>query len=655
MMAPETKMNTLKSIRPLLLLFFVITCGFILEGDEYRYPLDGYYTLSGTFGELRSNHFHSGIDIKTGGKSGLSLFASREGYVYRIKVSPFGFGKALYLRHADGRFTVYAHMSEFSTTIEDYVYREQYASKQYAQELYLSPDEIKVNRGEFIGYSGNSGSSSGPHLHFEIRDPDERIINPLAWYKNLVTDDIPPILQEVAFEPIDADSRVDGEFRKQVLTPTGSNGRYHIDQTVEIAGRVGLEYRGYDLLNGAGNHCGINRAQLFLDGKPIYEFDLERFAFDDTRNLNVHMDYKYYKDTRKRLEKAYVDHGNRLPAYKNLENWGMIELFDTRTHSFELVLSDVHGNRTTLSGNIRRKDFEPFPAGIRYSGSPSVSWEIRRNVLVVTSLNPAQDHRNGLSWLNHHDRFQLLPPTYASGNKMVFLMPLDPFNYPRMIKDEVGRFRIDLDLTDEVLPNRNNIVESGELKLFFPIGSVFHDYALPVERNSGNSRTYSDVYTVGDTDVPLFKSFLVNFQPKAGAKQTHMVVAQKNGGDWSFLGNDRAEDGSIYGAAREFGSFCLMADSIPPSISPVNFQNGGTVSAGQETLRLKLKDNFSEINSERIYCTLDDEWILFEFDAKTDQIIHHIKSRPSAGKHALSVTVFDGAGNVAKTDYSLRF
>ncbi|MEL6844317.1 MAG: M23 family metallopeptidase, partial [Bacteroidota bacterium] len=306
--------NSVKSLLAfgILGLCLCLLLGFRHQQNLYQFPLKGYRALSGTFGELRTNHFHSGIDVKVGGKSGAPLLAIQDGYVYRIKVSPYGFGSAVYLRHQDGRFSVYAHLSGFSDKIEDYTYLRQYASKKFSQELYLAQDEIPVRKGEIIGFAGNSGSSFGPHLHFEIRDPDERIINPLPYYKHLIADNKKPLVKEIAFEPIDLNSRVRGEFKKYTLTPSGSNGNYRVDPVIKIKGRVGLEYRAYDILDAAGNHCGINYARLYLDDQLVYAFSLDRFAFDEKRYINLHIDYAHYRNKRSRLQRAYVERGNNF-------------------------------------------------------------------------------------------------------------------------------------------------------------------------------------------------------------------------------------------------------------------------------------------------------------------------------------------------------
>ncbi|MEL7339955.1 MAG: M23 family metallopeptidase, partial [Bacteroidota bacterium] len=549
--------------------------GFRHQQNLYQFPLKGYRALSGTFGELRTNHFHSGIDVKVGGRDGAPLLAIQDGYVYRIKVSPYGFGSAVYLRHQDGRFSVYAHLSGFNDKIEDYTYLRQYASKKFAQELYLAQDEIPIRKGEVIGYAGNSGSSFGPHLHFEIRDPDERIINPLPYYKHLIADHKKPLVQEIAFEPIDLNSRVRGEFRKYTLTPSGSNGNYRVDPVIKIKGRVGLEYRGYDLLDAAGNHCGINYARLYLDDQLIYAFSLDQFAFDEKRYINLHIDYSHYRKKRSRLQRAYIERGNAFNAYKHEVNQGLIELTDNEVHRFKLVLTDLHNNQSFVTGRIQLDQSQAaIPASFASGGKSTYSYEIHRDILRIQVLNPRNEFLDGLRYENISGEVKTIPAAYAKGKALIFLLPLTRYDYPQRILDRNGKSLLYLNLREEILSTQNNLFEMDELQLFFPYQSVFDRVHLEMTKDMGDRRMLSDVFTIGDPDIPLFKSFLVSFKQPEGSKLKNLVVAQRSSNKWEFAGNTIGEANNVYASVNRFGQYCLMADSTAPTIEPVNFKNG---------------------------------------------------------------------------------
>lgn len=636
-----------------LLAFFLWAFG--PQEDDYAFPIKSHRALSGTFGELRPDHFHSGIDIKTGGRSGAPLYAIDDAYVYRIKVHPYGFGKAIYLRHEDGRFSVYGHMSRFIDKFEDYAYERQMTSKEYTQEIYLSRNELRVEKGELIGYSGNSGSSFGPHLHFEIRDPEEKIMNPLAWYKGNIADTKKPIVQNIAFEPIDVDSRVRGEFRKYVLTPEGSNGTYRLPSTILVKGRFGIEYRAYDLLNAAANHCGINEATLFLDGEKIYEFDLTKYAFDEKRYINLHIDYQYYQQKKQRFEKAYQDFGNKFPACTFAVDRGMIELSDDQVHEFRLVLKDLHGNTTSVNGKVKRDPKEELADKPSFYQSPRLVHEVKRNILRITANQAHKSYEDGLIYDNQYGESKRIMPAYTKGNKMIFLLPLSRYDYPKRVRDDIGKYELNLGYQEEILPNKNNLVRHEGIQLFFPYDAVFEPVHLEVNKKAGNSRMYSDIFEVGDREIPLFKSYLVSFKVGEEVDRSHLVVAHKVKGKWKFLGNTMGEDNNVFASTREFGSFCLMADSTAPEIAPVNFNNGSSIPRSQQNLVLRVNDSFSGIKHDEIYCTLDGEWMLFEYNFKRNTITHSFRrKRPAPGTYTLRVQVEDDARNMQSKEYKLR-
>jgi hypothetical protein len=623
--------------------------------SSYRFPMTGSeFLLAGTFGELRSNHFHSGIDIKTGGGVGQPLFAVRDGYIYRIKVSPFGFGKAIYLRHADGEFSVYGHMNGFTAPIEAFVYQKQYASKQYEQEIYLDEGQMPVKTGDLIGFSGNSGASNGPHLHFEIRDPEERIMNPLHYYRPFVSDHKKPEVLGIALEPITVNSRVNGRYEKLVLKPEGSSGDLRVPGVVRLQGKVGLEYDAFDQLDGAANSCGINYARLYMDGRLIYEFALDKFSFDDKKYINVHFDYAHHKAGGRKLQRSYLEPGNQLPCYPRHENRGWIELQDDAIHQVRLELADGYLNTSVIHIQIQREMPVALPATLSGGQGQSLRSEIHRNVCVLNLAKPVTRQLNGLTVTYPDGSTDLLPPAYMEGSDLVYLLDLNQCRQPLSVGDPIAGHKISFDLSQKVYRERDNLVEEGEVQVYLPAGCVFDSLPLHLRRLPSGFNALSDNYEVGRTDQPIFKAFVLQFKPSRPGDLSRMVVARRQGSNWVYVGNEHKEDGSISASSNDFGTFRVMADSTHPVVKPLNFKNGSTVPATQPTISLQITDDFSGIHSQKILCTIDGRWELFEYDAKNSTISHRLHSRDNL-KHALQVWVYDQVGNLAQENYEITF
>ena len=622
----------------------------------YRFPMAGSeFMLAGTFGELRANHFHSGIDIKTNGGIGQPLLAVREGYVYRIKVSPYGFGKAIYLRHPDGEFSVYGHMDGFTPAIEEFVYQKQYASKQYEQEIYLDEGQMPVRQGELIGYSGNSGYSHGPHLHFEIRDPDERITNPLRYYRPFVADHKRPELTGIAFEPMDIDSRANGRFKKLEIKPVGSDGDYHVIDVVRLQGRVGLEYDGFDQLDGAANSCGINYAKLYLDEQLIYDFALDKFSFDDKRYINVHFDYQHFKETGRRYQRSYIEPGNQLTCFPERKLTGLIELQDDHVHALRLELADGYRNTSTLRVNVQRGGADPLPSSLKGGQGQSLKASTRRHVCMMRLSKPVTRQLDGLEVAHLDGSKQLLRPAYLDGDDLIYLLDLKQANPPIFVSDPIAGHKVDFTIRQVVSNAQDNLVQEGEMQIFLPTGCVFDSLPLHIKRRPGASSSYTDQYEIGDQDQPLFKPFVMNFVPSRVGDRSHMVVARRQGSAWVYVGREHREDGGIQASASDFGTFCVMADSVSPKVKPLNFKEGATIAENQKTISLSITDEFSGINSQKIHCTIDGNWELFAYDAKSGSITHTLRTRPGGRQHTLQVMAFDNANNLAQAVFTITY
>lgn len=321
----------------------------------FRPPLDIPLRVSGTFQELRSNHFHSGIDLKTQYQEGKIIHSIADGYIYRINVSPGGYGRAIYVRH-DSLLSVYGHLREFSPEIEAYVKQAQYKLKSYSVNLFLPPHQFPVSKSDTLGFSGNSGSSAGPHLHFEIRDfKSEHPMNALN-YGLKIADHRPPLLYDVYLYEFPR-SYPTGKYLRKKL-PVQKTGTSYIpvqDAPQQAESSFALGMRSYDYLDGSHNRCGLYTITVLLDADTVFHFRADEFAFRNTRYINSMIDRKAYIHNDRRIMKLFREPRNKLSSYKKLRNNGIMQLQDDSLHSVRLILKDHADNTSNLSFDIRRK------------------------------------------------------------------------------------------------------------------------------------------------------------------------------------------------------------------------------------------------------------------------------------------------------------
>ncbi len=317
--------------------------------NYFRSPLDIPLVLSGTFGELRGGHFHSGIDIKTQGRTGLNVYASAGGYISRISVSPWGYGNALYIKHPNGYTTVYAHLDRFNKTLDSLTKKIQYQRKSFKVNYYPKPGLLKVKKGEIIAYSGNSGSSGGPHLHFEIRDSGEHPLNPFLFGIK-VRDNIKPTIKELKiYNLTDYNHPVTWQF-----SINGKKNNLGKNDTIKVWKDFYIGIYSYDRLNGANNKNGIYSYSVSVDSTEIFRSTASRLSFSEKRYINAYIDYASYYNDKKKFQQTIILPGNKLSLYKNVKNSVVISVKDTAVHRITVKTMDFAGNSRTVQFFVKK-------------------------------------------------------------------------------------------------------------------------------------------------------------------------------------------------------------------------------------------------------------------------------------------------------------
>lgn len=314
--------------------------------NYFRHPVDGKLSIAGTFGELRSYHFHTGLDIKA--NEGTPIRAVADGYLFRIKISESGYGKVMYVNHPNGYTSVYAHLSRFTDTLEKFMYRQQYLAESEEQDLSFTDSAFVFKKGDIIAYSGNTGHSAGPHLHFEIRDTKtEEALNPLLFGIK-VKDDVKPTFQGIKVYPLTPTANVEGKNEGKFYSLKTKSG-YTKQLTIKANGDIGFAFQVHDYTTESANRCGIYEIQLYdSKNKKIFGQRIERIGFEVSRFINTYKDFDEFHKNNRHVHKSFLKGNNKLKVYTEEKKDGIIPITGKDTLHFYVKAFDVAGNKDSV-------------------------------------------------------------------------------------------------------------------------------------------------------------------------------------------------------------------------------------------------------------------------------------------------------------------
>jgi len=475
---------------------FVLTCSNVLNaqgalGPKFISPLEGDLRLSGNFGELRSSHFHAGLDIKTNLTIGKPVYAAADGYVSRLKVAHFGYGKALYLTHQDGFSSVYAHLDRFSPSIQDYIKQTQYKKEQFQVELFPSKDQFIVKQGDLIGYTGNTGSSGGPHLHFEIRDPQSRPLNPLI-YGIQIEDSKRPLPTSLRWYPR-SESDLNIEAQAQNLSLTKVNDSEFIAETLETSGWIGFGLGVYDQQDGSLNKNGVYQIRCALNGSLVQEVLFDRISFDETKYMNRYMDYRYYQERKQRVQKLFRPSNNPLGILKNLESDGFVEIIPGSSYTFTIELFDFNQNRTLITVPI-------------LGGENTLSYNSAKTNEALGSKQSKSIENSIDDWSNLVEIPHTSATSWSEGNFSIFF-PKECFYESTALNLSVSGEQLYMDKDQYPLYKPVKITYRGDHLSTEDLAHAYiarlDDYGKPIHQNTSREGTQLDanVSTLGQYGV----------------------------------------------------------------------------------------------------------------------------------------------------------
>lgn len=620
-----------KAIPYQFLFLFFISFSALAQGvdkDYFRSPVKpgGRNYLSGNFAELRPNHFHTGLDYKFGGQEGEPIYAAADGWIHRIKISSFGYGNVIYIKHPSGHITLYGHLRNFNPRLATYIRKRMYEVQANDLEVYPAPGELAVKKGEQIANGGNTGSSGGPHLHFEIRDSLDRAMDPLLFGFPEIIDTTPPTPQKIAIVPLHIDSRVNGKFQRLEVTPILSGTGYKLPGTIQITGKVGIEIQSFDQLDGASNRNGFPTFELSDESGLVFKQVVDRV------DLNFSRQFLLYTH-QNRFSKLYAQSNLKFDfiSPKSPEA-GHLELEANKKRTYTLALRDANANERKIEFSLQGQDLE---RNVTDGGAPSraiVSY--LGNILKIKAPNTP---KGGLAkfFVGAHS-FEMLP-AYQDSQSRTYLWDMD-FGIPE-----------EIDICSEVvILNIKALIPAGQEQLFadpkvqirFEKQTVLDDLFLRIKHSGSPSNPQLEI---NDGNEYLWNAMDVTWDVSGftGNKNSYYVYQQYGNGGKSFVGGTW-DGNTIQFKTRNFGTFVLAQDLQKPTITPVRVNSS--------EIRFTIKDNSSGIESYE--ATINGKWVLMRYEHK-QAIIWSEKLDEQPFKGAVNIKVTDRAGNITEWNGTL--
>lgn len=602
-----------------------------IDKDYFEFPIQPQKEnfLSGNMGELRSSHFHAGLDIKTDGKQGLEVLSAAEGYVSRIRVGTGGYGNCIYIQHPNGTSTVYAHLRNFNEILAQYTLKEQYKRKSFAVNLFPRRNELVVKKGEIIGYSGNSGSSTGPHLHFEVRSSDQKVLDPLriGFTEFQVKDNIPPALERLAVKTMNINARVNDQFGRFEFDVRHQNAQGLNTDTIYVHGQVGIELYAYDKLNGASNRNGVPLIDVYVNDNLYFRQDIDSIDFALQKNILIHTNYQAERETRRRFNKLYVDDGNPLHFYTERKNDGFIKVQPNEVKKVRIEAEDAYGNHSTVSFVLK---------GVENIACISEPIKVRDDSYTLDNtlmLFQKRDSLNNKITVYNKTGSGVYEPSYYNNEHNVYLIDLRK-TLPKEVVYADGS-KHEIEYADRVPAASEHSFLTDSYSLKFSKSTLF-DTIYFRAKHYVDEKTKHDIFQIDDDIYPLKGGIIAQLQilGEYDSLEQYQVYSIDNPRRPSFVGGN-IKDGKIDFTLYGFGKYTLMKDLEPPIVKKRSVQNN--------IISVIISDELSGINN--FEAKLNGEWLLMNYEPKLNLLWSEQldKNKPLKGQFELKVA--DNAGN----------
>ncbi len=596
------------------------------DSVSYEWPTDATRYLSSTFGETRSAHLHAGIDIRTWGREGYRVFASRDGYIYRIGIGPHGYGHVIYMKHNDGSFTVYAHLNRFEESLQAYADSIRFID--YSYEIDLRPEKrFTYQKGDLIAFTGSTGVGP-PHLHFEIRDPGFNPINPLLTdIRRFVLDELPPVFTQLAIEHLDDEHY---RFQKFETRQATGNGSHYEFGEIRTSNPIGLAVNVHDRANRTPNSYAVHSLMVIHESDTLFHSVKDGFAFRETADMFVDRSYPILAQTRRGFQRLFVTDGNRLPIYRKAVNRGVL-LKDEGSYPLRIVAKDIYGNRSEARVTVT---FE----------NTSAPDEITS---VAAYPNPLPDPAG------KQGRYPWIELT-VNPEESLFASAGGPEMTPEPeFRDIILRFGSRRSVEKTVAPGRLEQIHTPDQKIWVtvPPGALYD--TLNTRMEVIHSPNQIDI-EFSQTRLPLKQPVYFNlilpeeFRDRDGLA---LFSVDPHRNRESFLSSN-ISDGMVRARMRQITNLRIRQDRIAPWVGRPQIEKN---LAGLYIVKLPVVDQDTGIAFRNSTITVNGERGIIEYDPEKNVLIYYNPEFRPERENQIEYNVLDGAGNRTSRTVTVQY
>ena len=599
---------------------------FLSDSVSYLWPTNASPYLSSTFAETRSAHLHSGIDIRTWGREGYDVYATRDGFVHRIGISPNGYGKVIYLKHNDGSFSVYAHLHRFEPELMAFADSVRLQDYRFEIDLELEENRFEYKRGDVIGYSGSTGVGP-PHLHFELRTPEFEPFNPLLTNLS-VADDIPPVFSALAVETLRSESL--HYLNHRTVYPEGTRDGAVDFGTIRTDSPVGLAVNVHDRANRTPNVYAVYKLMMVAGEDTLFHSRADSFGFRESHMMFLDRSYPILAQTRSGFQRLFKVNGNQLPFYKNHHNRGILA-FEQGEYEIEIIAEDIYGNRSRAVVNIH---FEEDAKMDEIRSVPAYPFFDISAVNRDRRIHP-NARKNAPSYLISQTPESPPGPFFSDDQRMLYSNRSEPSINSKVIVP--GK--------RSILPTINN-----KAWLELPENALYDTLSISVEYDETSGLP---AVRFSPNRLPVNKplSFTMILPPSIADQPDIGLYSYDSYRNRSTFISSNIDNGILRATLNEFAELRIMRDGTAPWVGTPAFEKN---LGGGYVVHLPVVDRDSGIDYRRSEITVNGEKGIIEYDRDKKRLIYYKPDfEPRKGEHQIQAKVYDRAGNISRRIFTI--